>query len=310
MESINFNEVYIDDAIINNAFLGMFDSKVFSREGTNDTETDDNEVYVDDVEIDDLKIEGLSNAEVEIKNVPHKSLNIRYLNFDQLVEQWSDLVWSKAREIKKTKGTTYRIDELYNFGLYGLWMAQEKYDESKETKFMTYAYWNIYYHILNEVKREKERQSGLNRCQYEKKEKIRKILNDRLENGWSLQQAEIESRLTKEEWNEAIYFLKCSKRKSLYQPVESKTQTSNKELIQFIQGDNSPEQKLFNLMERISLKLNETEKEIFKHLYILKYTQKETYEKFNLKKSTFEYRKKKLIDKIKNILINEQIPAT
>jgi|APAga8741244001_1050109.scaffolds.fasta_scaffold00304_21 RNA polymerase sigma factor (sigma-70 family) len=310
MESINVNEVYVDDATINNAILGMLDANMVYGENLNINKADVNEAYVDDVEIDDLEIEGLSNVEIDIKDTPTESLNIRHLDFDKLVEQWSDLVWSKAREIKTTKGTTYRLDELYNFGLYGLWMAQVKYDESKKTKFMTYAYWNIYYYISNEVKREKERQSGLNRCQYDKKEKVREALTNKLENGWTLQQTKIESGLTKEEWDEAIYFLKCSKRKSLYQPIESKTQKSKKELMQFIQGDNSPEQKLFNITELISLSLNETEKEIFKHLYVLKYTQKETYTKFNLKKSTFEYRKKKLIDKIKKILINEQIPAT
>ncbi|MED4284932.1 sigma-70 family RNA polymerase sigma factor [Priestia megaterium] len=239
------------------------------------------------------------------------NLSIKEMDFRDLEEQWCKLLWKFSRQLKKNIGATFKLEEIYNIGLYGLWKAQMSYKENREASFITHLYANLPHYMRNEILKEKVFQSGLKKSQYLKKTHVNKLLKEKEENCWSWEQTKQKSILSEKDWVNAYTWNKRDIR--LYQAVSEendKEKISNLDLIasnEFLDVEEEIVEK--EILDKVISKLNDSEKNIFNHRINLGYTLRETARKLNVKRSTLQYREKKLIEKIKKILIKEQIPA-
>lgn len=186
-----------------------------------------------------------------------------------------------------------------------------RYKENTEASFSTFLYSHLAHYMRNEILYEKAFKSGLKWNQYLMKIHVKKMIKKKDEEGWSWEQAKQESMLSEKNWVNAYIWNKGNV--MLYQTVSEeneKEKITNLDLIasnEFLDIEEEIVQK--EILDKVILKLNDSEKDIFNHRINLGYTLRETARKLNVKRSTLQYREKKLIEKIKKILIKEQIPA-
>lgn len=62
---------------------------------------------------------------------------------DRIVEQHTPLVWSIAKQIKKTLSPRIEIDDLVGYGMTGLLEAAERFDPKHGANFSTFGYYRI-----------------------------------------------------------------------------------------------------------------------------------------------------------------------
>jgi len=242
-----------------------------------------------------------------------KMTNLNDFIFNDLLEKNKGLILEKVFYFKKVTKTKLSKDELYWVGALGMYDAQSRFDEVLHNKFSTYAVPYIEGYILNAIRDEMTSQTGLNRSQLSKSKKVEKILKEKEKNGWSWEETRIKSGLSKKKWDEYLFWYNCGKIKSLdYKVRVGKNTTEDVEIVNLIaMDDNSIEKNVIyeDLIDYLYSKLNDTEREILEYRFVKGLSQTETYTLLNTKQSTFQYREKRLIEKIKKILIKEQIPA-
>ncbi|WP_456364402.1 sigma-70 family RNA polymerase sigma factor [Priestia aryabhattai] len=239
--------------------------------------------------------------------------NIRDIDFNELLENNKGLIMELVIKIQSRAKTGLSDDELFWVGALGMYDAQLRFSEDLNYEFSTYATQYIKGYITNAIRDEKRSQAGLNKCQFNKSIKIERILKEKEKNGWSWEETRIKSELPKEDWDEYLFWYNCGKIKSLNYKVRiGKNAARNTEVLDLLAvDDNSTEKSVVfeNLIEFLYSKLNNVEKEILKYRFVKGLSPIETYTILNIKQSTFQYREKRLIEKIKKILIKEQIPA-
>ncbi|MEM4992331.1 sigma-70 family RNA polymerase sigma factor [Priestia sp. SB1] len=240
-----------------------------------------------------------------------EQLPIKEIDFRDLEEQWCNLIWKFSRELKKNIGMSFKIEDIYNMGLYGLWKAQLRYKEDKEASFSTFLYSNLPYYMRNEILFEIAFQSRLKKNQYLKKVRVKKILKEKEANDWSWEQTKQESMLSEKDWINAYAWDKGDISLSWDAGEEDEMEKISKlDLIASSEFLNIEEQIADkDILNKVTSKLTDAERDIFNYRINLEYTLRETARELNIKRSTLQYREKKLIEKIKKILIKEQIPA-
>lgn len=62
---------------------------------------------------------------------------------DELIDRYQDLVYKIAHRLHDNLPDEVPIDDLIGWGYTGLLEARERYDESRQTRFATYAYYRI-----------------------------------------------------------------------------------------------------------------------------------------------------------------------
>ncbi|MCK2000625.1 sigma-70 family RNA polymerase sigma factor [[Brevibacterium] frigoritolerans] len=219
------------------------------------------------------------------------------MTFDEVRKKWDKLVWKRANELKKTKKTTFSIEELHSFGLVGLWKAYDAFDPKKGSIFKTFAFINITGHILNEINFEKQRIFGLSRSNYKRKEEVASLLNQKEDNNWTWEQTRERSGLTNEEWIEAVEWNK--EEVSIYKKID--IDGNEKELIDFIPADLGIEEKFYQkeMVESIMSKLDEFEQDVIHLRFFQGNNIEQTAKILQMARTTYFRKEKLLLNKIK-----------
>jgi RNA polymerase sigma factor FliA len=119
------------------------------------------------------------------------------IQFEEIVQKYKKMIWKIVKKYKSSYKTGYELDELYQFGLFGLWKAYENFDPTKNCKFSTYAYINISGYIRSELNKEKE--IDLTRSDVKKKEEVAKLIKMKEEKNWTWEETWRKSGLSLEE---------------------------------------------------------------------------------------------------------------
>ncbi|MED2737838.1 sigma-70 family RNA polymerase sigma factor [Bacillus toyonensis] len=232
--------------------------------------------------------------------------DIKLLPFDDVVNKYNKMLWKVTHRFHKNYSADYTKDELYQFGLFGLWKAYENYDCAKGIKFSTYAHRNISGWISAEINREKEMKYGVSRCRIKRKEIVTKHLKKMEEEKWSYEKAFQESGLTRKEWDEAIEW--NSDTLSIFSDV-GKSSGELKELIDYIPGELGTESQILDqeaVAEIFSFADNEIEGAIL-HLRLIEgYSKAEASRILNIPSTTYNRKEKVLFEKIQYILEKPQ----
>jgi RNA polymerase sigma factor (sigma-70 family) len=219
------------------------------------------------------------------------------ISFENLVSDYENMIWKISRQLKEKTGTEFELQELYNFGLFGLWKAYEGYKPERGTKFSTYAYSTINGHILNAINDDKK--TYLSRSAVKKKEEVINLLWIKEENGWSWKEIQQYSNLTPEEWSEAIEWTK--KPLSIHRPIEKWGPYASGSLMEYIPGELGIEEKIISkeTIKEVFSGLDELEQEILRFRFLEGYNKTEVGEILHIPSTTYSRKEKNLIKKIK-----------
>lgn len=218
------------------------------------------------------------------------------LLFESVLEQYSDMIWDISKKYI-TKTNSFSLEELYQFGMYGLWKAIINFDPSKKCKFSTYAYQNICGHILNGINKEKE--IDLPRNKRLKKEKVLYFINLKEVEGWTWKETQKQCGLTEKEWNEIITF---NQEKVYLHSTQRISEYDDVELINLIPGECGLEEKVIakEEVDNMFSILDDQEKKIIKIRFIEGYNKSESAKMLNIPKTTFSRKEEKILNKIVN----------
>ncbi|MGF7534942.1 sigma-70 family RNA polymerase sigma factor [Bacillus mexicanus] len=216
--------------------------------------------------------------------------------FESVLEQYKDMIWDISRKYRyKTK--TLNIDELFQFGMFGLWKAIINFDPTKKYKFSTYASHNISGHILNGIN--KEKQNDLPRNKQSIKERVLYFIDLKEIEGWTWKETQRQSGFTEKEWRD---FTTWNQEKVYLHSKQRISDNDDVELIHLIPGDLGIEEKVIEkeTVNEIYSALDEQEKIIFKIRYIEGYNKSESAKILNIPKTTFSRKEEKILNKIVN----------
>lgn len=244
-------------------------------------------------------VEGMENKLVEEFDLRDET----EMTFDEVSKKWDRLVWKGVNDVMKTKQTSFSPQELYNYGLFGLWKTYRNYGPEKDTSFKTFAYINITGHIKNEIRDEKVSYYGLSRSKVKRKEQVADLLRQMQENKWTWEETREKSGLTKEEWIESVDWNRKRVSINTKISIDGKKET---ELVELIPADLGIEEKTYQkeTVEEIMSSLDEDEKNIIHIRFFEGYNKCEAADLFQMKRSTYNRKEERLLSKIKNIYQN------
>lgn len=224
---------------------------------------------------------------------------IKEISFDELVPKFDKMIWKLSKKYKHKNKTNYEEDELYQFGLFGLWKASEGFNSGKGASFSTYAYINISGHIMNAINKEKE--IDLTRSDVKRKEEVANLLWLKEENGWTWEETQKHSGLTNEELNEAIEWNK--------NPISINSTVKRNEcgdgdvkLVEVIPGDLGIEEKIVakETVNEVFKGLDELEQSIIHFRFVEGFSKAETSDILKIPQTTYRRKEEKLLQKIKD----------
>ncbi|WP_088363587.1 sigma-70 family RNA polymerase sigma factor [Bacillus cereus] len=232
--------------------------------------------------------------------------DIKLQPFEDVVVQYDKMIWKIVNRFYKNHSATYEKEELYQFGLFGLWKAYENYDCKKGCKFITYAHTNISGWISAEINKEKETKYGVSRDHIKRKEIVTKCLKKMEVENWSYEEAFQESGLTRKEWNEAVEWNLDTV--SIFADV-GRSSGEHQELIEYIPGELDSEAKILDqesVAEFFTFVDNAIEEEMLRLRLIEGFNKLETSKILNMPPTTYYRKEKELFSKIKYILEKPQ----
>ena len=84
-----------------------------------------------------------------IEEATHQAQALSPMGRDELIERYEKLVYKVAHGIQRNLPEEVDIEDLIGWGYMGLLEAYERYDETKSTRFATYAYYRVRGAILD-----------------------------------------------------------------------------------------------------------------------------------------------------------------